>query len=231
MQDLFMKEAEKYNVLPIDDRIFERVNAALVGRPDLMAGRTSLTVYEGMIGMTENVFINTKNRSHTITAEVTIPKDGAEGVILAQAGRFGGWSLYLKDGKPTYTYNFLGLQHFTIAAKEPVSAGMATIRYEFAYDGDGLAKGGLGTILVNGKKVAEGRIERTQPGVFSADEGADVGEDGETPVVEDYGIPAPYYFTGQIDKVTIDVKEMGKADKAAEDKGRAEAAHKKALSD
>ena len=118
MQDLFMKEAEKYSVLPIDDRVIERVNAALVGRPDLMAGRTSLTVYEGMIGMSENVFINTKNRSHTITAEVDIPKGGANGVILAQAGRFGGWSLYLKDGKPTYTYNFLGLQRFTIAASD-----------------------------------------------------------------------------------------------------------------
>ena len=118
MQELFMKEAVKYSVLPIDDRVLERLNAALVGRPDLMAGRTSLTVYEGMTGMSENVFINTKNRSHTITAEVQIPKGGAKGVILAQAGRFGGWSLYLKDGKPTYTYNFLGLKRFTIAAKQ-----------------------------------------------------------------------------------------------------------------
>ena len=117
MQDLFMKEAEKYNVLPIDDRVLERVNAALVGRPDLMGGRTSLTVYEGMTGMSENVFINTKNRSHTITADVNIPEGGANGVILAQAGRFGGWSLYFKDGRPTYTYNFLGLQRFTIAAE------------------------------------------------------------------------------------------------------------------
>ena len=198
--------------------VFERVNAALVGRPDLMAGRTSLTVYEGMTGMSENVFINTKNRSHTITAEVTIPKGGAKGVILAQAGRFGGWSLYLKDGKPTYTYNFLGLKRFTIAATEAVPAGKATIRYEFAYDGGGLGKGGMGTIFVNDKKVAEGRIERTQPMIFSADEGADVGEDGETPVVEDYGIPAPYKFTGKIDKVTIDLKEMKKAEKAEEDK-------------
>jgi arylsulfatase len=231
MQDLFMTEAVKYSVLPIDDRVFERVNAALVGRPDLMAGRTTLTVYEGMAGMSENVFINMKNRSHTITAEVNIPKGGAKGVILAQAGRFGGWSLYLKNGKPAYTYNFLGLQRFTIAAKNPVPAGKATIRYEFAYDGGGLAKGGVGTIFVNDKKVAEGRIERTQPMVFSADEGADVGEDGETPVVEDYGIPAPYKFTGKIDKVTIDLKEMKKADKAEEDKGRAETAQKKALSD
>jgi arylsulfatase A-like enzyme len=231
MQDLFMKEAVKYSVLPIDDRSLERLNAALVGRPDLMAGRTSLTVYEGMAGMSENVFINIKNRSHTVTAEVTIPEGGAKGVILAQAGRFGGWSLYLKDGKPTYTYNFLGLKRFAVAANDPVPAGKATIRFEFAYDGGGLGKGGMGTIFVNGQKVAEGRVERTQPLMFSADEGADVGEDGETPVVEDYGNPAPYYFTGKIGKITIDVKEMGKADKAAEDKGRAEAAHKKALSD
>ena len=231
MQDLFMTEAVKYSVLPIDDRTLERLNAALVGRPDLMAGRTTLTVYEGMAGMSENVFINTKNRSHTITAEVNIPKGGAKGVILAQAGRFGGWSLYLKNGVPTYTYNFLGLKRFTIAAKQAVPAGKATIRFEFAYDGGGLAKGGVGTIFVNGKKVAEGRIEQTQPLSFSADEGADVGEDGETPVVENYGVPAPYKFTGKINKVTIDVKEIGKADKAAEDKGRAEAAQKKAMSD
>ena len=231
MQDLFMKEAEKYNVLPIDDRTIERVNAALVGRPDLMAGRTSLSVYEGMIGMSENVFINTKNRSHTITAEVNIPKGGAKGVILAQAGRFGGWSLYLKDGKPAYTYNFLGLQRFTVAAKQAVPAGKATIRYEFAYDGGGLAKGGVGIIFVNDKKVAEGRIERTQPMIFSADEGADVGEDGETPVTENYGIPAPYKFTGKINKVTVDLKEMKAADKDEEGKSQKVASLKKGLSD
>jgi arylsulfatase len=231
MQALFLKEAEKYSVLPIDDRSIERFNAALVGRPDLMAGRTSLTVYEGMIGMSENVFINTKNRSHTITAEVNIPQGGANGVIIAQAGRFGGWSLYLKDGKPTYTYNFLGLQRFTIPAKQAVPAGKATIRYEFAYDGGGLAKGGAGTIYVNGQKVAEGRIERTQPMLFSGDEGVDVGEDGETPVTEDYGIAAPYKFTGKIDKVTIDVKPMKTAESAEEKKARAEAALEKELSD
>ena len=231
LQALFMAEAVKYSVLPLDDRIFERLIPSMVGRPDLMAGRTSLTVYEGMTGMSENVFINAKNRSHSVTAEVAIPKGGAKGVILAQAGRFGGWSLYLKDGKPTYTYNFLGLKRFTIAAKEKVPAGKATIRFEFAYDGGGLGKGGIGTILVNGKKVAEGRIERTQPMFFSADEGADVGEDGETPVVENYGIPAPYKFTGNIGKVTIDLKEMPAADKTAAEKGQKETAHKKALSD
>jgi len=231
MQDLFLKEAVKYRVLPMDDRVIERVNAALVGRPDLMAGRTSLTVYEGMTGMSENVFINTKNSSHTITAEVEIPKGGANGVVLAQAGRFGGWSLYLKNGKPTYTYNFVGLMRFTVAAPTPLPPGKATIRYEFAYDGGGLAKGGLGAIFVDGRKVAEGRIERTQPMLFSADEGADVGEDGETPVVEDYGIPAPYKFTGKIGKVTIDLKDMKAAEKAEESKLRAAAAHRRAMAD
>jgi len=231
MQDLFMKEAEKYYVLPIDDRTLERLNAALVGRPDLMAGRTSLTVYEGMTGMSENVFVNVKNRSHTITAEVQIPKGGAKGVILAQAGRFGGWSLYLKNGKPTYTYNFLGLKRYTIAGTQPVPAGKAAIRFEFAYDGGGIGKGGTGTIFVNGKRIGQGRIEQTQGYGFSADEGADVGEDGETPVVENYGVPAPYKFTGKINKVTIDLEEMKKAEKAEEDRLRAEAAHKKAMSD
>ncbi|HOW55810.1 MAG TPA: arylsulfatase [Syntrophorhabdaceae bacterium] len=231
MQELFIKEAIKYPVLPIDDRGVERLNSALVGRPDLMAGRTTLTVFEGMKGMSENVFINTKNRSHSITAEVIIPKGGANGVILAQAGRFGGWCLYLKDGKPSYTYNYLGLKSTTIAAKQVIGAGKATIRYEFAYDGGGLGKGGVGTIFVNGRKVAEGRIEQTQPLAFSGDEGADVGEDGETPVVANYGIQAPYKFTGKISKVTIDLKETGKAQKAQEDKLRAEAARKKALSD
>ena len=231
MQALFLKEAEKYRVLPIDDRSLERTNAALVGRPDLMAGRTSLTVYEGMAGMSENVFISTKNVSHSITAEVEIPKGGAKGVILAQAGRFGGWSLYLKDGKPSYTYNFLGLQRFTVAAKQPVAAGKVTIRFEFAYDGGGLGKGGKGTLFVNGNKVAEGRIDRTQAMIFSADEGADVGEDGETPVVETYGIAAPYKFTGKIARVTVDIPPMKTAGTPQAHKAQTAAAQQKAMSD
>ena len=229
MQALFMTEAVKYNVLPIDDRLTERFVAALVGRPDLMAGRTSLTVYQGMRGMSENVFINAMNRSHTITAEVEIPQGGANGVILAQAGRFGGWSLYLKDGKPTYTYNFLGLMRFNIPAAQPLAAGKAKIRYEFAYDGGGLGKGGVGTILVNGQKVAEGRIEHTQCCVYSTDEGADVGADEDTPVSEDYQVP--FKFTGTIDKVTIELKKMKMADKDGVEKSHKEAVLKKALAD
>jgi arylsulfatase len=210
MQDLFMKEAVKYSVLPLDDRVLERTNAALVGRPDLMAGRTSLIVHQGMTGMSENVFINLKNRSHSITAELEIPKTKANGVILAQAGRFGGWSFYLKDGKPTYTYNFLGLQRYTIAAKQALPPGKTTVRVDFEYDGGGPGKGGKGTLFVNGTNVATGRIDRTQCCFFSADEGADVGADEGTPVTEDY--KAPFKFTGKIGKVTIELKEEKKAD-------------------
>jgi arylsulfatase len=225
LQDLFLKEAVKYRVLPIDDRLFERINASTVGRPDLMGGRTSLTLHAGMKGMSENVFLDMKNRSFTITADIESPAGGASGVILAQGGRFGGWSLYFKGGKPIYTYNFLGLQRFTVAAAQAVPAGKATIRFDFAYDGGGLAKGGLGTISVNGKKVAEGRIERTQPMIFSADETADVGEDDATPVTEDYKA-YDNKFTGKILKVTVDVKEMGAGEKAAASKANAEAARK-----
>jgi arylsulfatase A-like enzyme len=205
MQDLFLKEAIENHVLPIDDRGIERVNAALAGRPDLMAGRTSLTVYEGMTGLSENVFINVKNRSHAITAEVEIPGHAADGVILCQAGRFGGWSLYLKGGRPTYTYNWLGLERFTVTATEALPPGRATIRFEFAYDGGRPGSGGTGTILVNGRKVAGGRIDRTQGFVFSVDEGADVGRDGGTPVTDDYK-ERDNAFTGRIHKVTIEQK-------------------------
>jgi arylsulfatase A-like enzyme len=205
LQALFMKEAARNHALPLDDRNLERLNSALVGRPDLMAGRTSLTVYPGMTGMSENVFINLKNRSFTIDAEVEVPDRGAGGVILCQAGRFGGWSLYFKDGKPTYTYNWLGLQRYTIAAQDAVPAGKATIRLAFAYDGGHPGSGGTATILVDGKKAVEGRVERTQAYIFSADEGADVGVDEGTPVVEAISGPDSR-FTGKIGKVTIDLK-------------------------
>jgi arylsulfatase A-like enzyme len=230
LQDLFLKEAVKNRVLPIDDRVIERMIPAMAGRPDLMGSRTSLTLYEGMTGMSENVFINLKNRSHTITADLEIPQGGANGVILAQAGRFGGWSLYMKDGKPTYTYNFLGLQRFNIAAAQPLPTGKATIRYEFASDAPGMGKGGIGTIFVNGQKVAEGQIEHTQCCFFSADEGADVGVDEGTPVTEDYKV-GNNKFTGKIEKVTIDLKEVKAADKGEAEQSRKEASLKKSLSD
>jgi len=209
LQALFMKEAEKYHVLPIDDRTVERVNPAIAGRPDLLAGRKSLTLYDGMNGMLENTFINVKNQSKTITAEVEIPKGGANGVILAQGGRFGGWSLYMKDGKPAYTYNYLGLERFTVASTSAVPAGAATVVLDFVYDGGGLGKGGMATLSVNGETVADGRIEKTQPLIFSADETADVGLDNQTPVAEGIGIGRDETrFTGKIHKITLEVKDV-----------------------
>ncbi len=209
LQALFMSEAQKYHVLPIDDRVIVRMNPAIAGRPDLLGDRTSLTLYDGMDGMLENTFMNVKNRSKTITAEVVIPEGGANGVILTQGGRFGGWSLYMKDGKPIYTYNFLGLERFTVASNSVVPAGAATIVLDFAYDGGGFGKGGNATLSVDGKTVAEGRIERTQPLIFSADETADVGLDNQTPVAEGIGIGRDETrFTGKIHKITLDVKDV-----------------------
>ena len=206
LQALFMKEAEKYHVLPIDDRTIERTNPQLAGRPDVLGDRKSLTLYEGMEGMLENTFMNTKNRSSKITAELDIPASGANGAILTQGGRFGGWSLFMKDGKPAYTYNFLGLSRYTVAAPQALPSGPATVTLDFAYDGSGNGKGGKATLYVNGKSVAEGRVEKTQPNIFSADETADVGIDNQTPVAEGIGIGAETRFTGKINKVTLEVQ-------------------------
>ncbi len=207
LQALFMKEAKRNNALPIDDRVFERIIAANVGRPDLMGNRTSLTLADGMTGMTENVFLNIKNRSMSVTAEVETPEDtAANGIVIAQGGRFGGWALYVKDGKPAYDYNFLGMQRFTVASDEALKPGKSTIRFEFAYDGGGVGKGGMGTLYINDQKVGQGRIERTQPTIFSADETADVGIDLATPVVESIGAEAKSRFTGSIPSVTVDVQ-------------------------
>jgi arylsulfatase len=206
LQAVFLREAEQRHVLPMDDRVFERLDGATVGRPDLMAGRNSLTLAEGMTGMMEGVFVNVKNRSKTITAELDVPQGGANGTILAQGGRFGGWSLYVQDGVPAYGYNFLGMQQTSIVASKPLAPGKATVKFDFAYDGGGPGKGGTGTLFINGEKVGEGRIEHTQAGMFSADETADVGIDLGTPVVEAIGSEARSRFNGHIPKVTVEVR-------------------------
>jgi len=229
MQDLFMHVASLNHVLPIDDRTVERFNPSLAGRPDLMAGRTTLTVYQGMTGMTENTFVNIKNQSHSITADVVVPKDGAEGVLLAQGGRFGGWSLYVKDGKPVYTYNWLGLKRYSVTSKQKLAPGKATVRFDFVYDGGGAGKGGLGIIIVNGQKVAEARIDQTECCTFSLDEGADVGRNEGTPVTEDYEVP--FAFNGVIDKVTVTLGDTSETDRAAAELVRRENRAKRVLAD
>ncbi|MDD1617561.1 MAG: arylsulfatase, partial [Methylococcaceae bacterium] len=200
LQKLFMDEAVKYKVLPIDDRSIERLNPAIAGRPDLMNGRTSLTLYEGATGIPENAFINVKNTSLTITADVDVPANGS-GVLIAQGGDFGGWSFYMKDGKPSYTYNWLGLEQFNITTKQKVAAGKHTLKFDFAYDG-GRGAGGTGSIFLDDKKIGEGKIAKTQSYVFGMDETADVGVDQNTPVNPAY--KGKSKFTGKINKITVE---------------------------
>ena len=204
LQQVFTKEAIRNHVLPIDDRRAERFNPALAGRPDLMGGRKSLTVYEGMIGMTENAFINVKSVPHTITAEIAVEDVNASGVIISQAGYFGGWTLYMKDGKVHHGYNWFALEHTNVAASSALAPGKHTVVYEFIPDEAKPGAGGKSVITVDGKKVAEGHIPKTQAYLFSADEGADVGEDGETNVSPDYK-QGDNKFTGKIAKVTIEL--------------------------
>ena len=208
LQALFLKEAEAHHVLPLDDRLLERAIAAIVQRPDLMHGRTSITLGDGMTGLLENTFINIKNRSFSVVAEVEVPASGANGTVIAQGGRFGGWSLYVKDGVPAWDYVFLGLQRTSVVATKPLAPGKTTLRLEFAYDGAPreMGKGGTATLYVGDEKVAEGKVPHTQAAIFSADETADVGIDLGTPVVEAIGSEAKSRFTGKIPKVTVSVK-------------------------
>jgi len=213
MQAAFLTEAVKYNVLPLDDRQPQmRFNAAIAGRPDVMAGRTSLTVYEGMKGMKENAFINMKNTSYAITADVEAPPSGASGVLIAQGGLHSGWSFYVKDGKPKFAYNYLG-NLTTISSAERLPSGTVSVTCDFVYDGGKPGAGGTGTILINGKKVGSGRIEHSIPFIFGA-ETADVGIDLYTPVTADYA-KGNNKFTGKIDKVTIDLKKTNALSEAA----------------
>lgn len=203
LQDLFMVEAEKYHVLPIDDRAVERTNAKLVGRPTVMGDRTSVTYGEGMKGMGVDVFIDLRNTSYTITADVEVDANG-NGVIVCQGGRFGGLSLYLKGGKPMFAYNYLGLESYYVSATQKLAPGKYTLVYDFKYDGGGAGKGGLGTIYVNGTKVASEQLPKTQPGIFSVDDLADIGLDEGTQVA-DYG--GSHKFNGKIQKVYVEVKK------------------------
>ncbi|MES2661164.1 MAG: arylsulfatase [Verrucomicrobiota bacterium] len=206
LQAVFLKEAIRNRVLPIDDRRSERFNPAIAGRPDLLNGRKTLTVYPGMIGMMENAFINVKGVHHTVEAEVEIPQGNANGVIIAQAGYFGGWTIYLKDGKPRHEYNWFAIERTNIGGDAPLTPGKHTIGYEFIPDEKKPGTGGKSILSVDGKKIAEAQIPKTQPFAFSADEGADVGIDAETNVSPDYKPGLPSTFTGKIVKVTVEQK-------------------------
>ena len=205
LQRLWLIEAVRYNVLPLDDRFAERANPGLAGRPELIKGTRQL-LFGGMGRLTESSILNTKNKSYAITAEVVVPETGAEGVIIALGGTTGGWSLYAKDGKPKYCYNFYGIQRTYIEGQKEIPSGQHQLRMEFTYDGGGMAKGGLTTLYLDGEKIGEGRVEHTEPILFSADETCDLGYEAGSPVSEDYG-PRGNEFTGEVNWVEIDLGE------------------------
>jgi len=208
LKRLFDLEASKYNVFPLDDRKAERTNPDLAGRPVVVHGKSQI-FFQGMRRLSENSVINIKNKSHSVTAELEIPKSGTNGVIVAHGGNMGGWSLYAMDGKLRYHYNFLGLKHFDVTAASPLPAGHHQVRMEFNYDGGGLGKGGSVTLYVDGNMSGEGRVERTHAFFFSMDETLDVGDDVGEPVSPDYG-PKGNAFTGKIHWVQIDIDAAAK---------------------
>jgi arylsulfatase len=203
LQRLFLIEAARYRVLPLDDRRVERVSAALAGRPTLIQGNTQL-LFAGMGRLSEHSVIDIKNRSHSVTAQVVIPDGGASGVIIAQGGAFGGWTVYLLDGKPAYCYNLFGAQLFKVVGESAVDAGEHQIRVEFDYDGGGYGKGGNATLFVDGDSVGEVRVDATVPMIFSLDETTDLGQDTATAVTDDLTVKETE-FTGRIRWVQIDV--------------------------
>jgi arylsulfatase len=203
LQRSFLLEAVKYNVLPLDDRRVERFNPDIAGRPTLVKGDSQL-LFSGMGRLSENSVLNLKNKSHAVTAEIMVPDGGASGVLIAQGGEFGGWSLYLKDARPKYCYNHFGLQEYIVEGSAPVPAGKHQVRMEFRYDGGGLGKGGTVRLFIDGQPCGEGRVDATVPMVFSADETMDIGVDSASPVSSDYTGPESR-FTGKVAWVQLDL--------------------------
>jgi len=225
LQAIFDREAKKYQVYPLDTSFAERADPAI--RPSLTRGRTEFIYYPGMIRIPEGTAPDIKNKSFSMTAHVDIPEDGANGVIATEGGRFGGWGLLMTEGKPEFVYAFSNQpQHkYRIASQEPLGPGNHIIQFDFKYDGGGIGRGGTGTLLVDGKQAAQGRIEKTIRARFSLDETFDVGQDTGTPVVEDYVDKMPFKFTGTLTKFVINLtpsaltqeqaKEVDKSQRAA----------------
>jgi arylsulfatase A-like enzyme len=209
LQRLWLIEAARYNVLPIDDRVAERMNPDTAGRPVLIKGNTQI-LFGSMGRLSENSVVSVKNKSHSVTSEIVVPKTGAEGVIVAQGGNIGGWSLYAKNGKLKYCYNLLGIQHFYVESANVIPEGDHQVRMEFAYAGGGLGKGGDVSLYVDGKKAGEGKVPATAAMIFSADDGCDIGEDTGAPVSEDYG-PHGNAFTGHVKGVQIAIAAAAEA--------------------
>jgi Sulfatase len=209
LQRLFLIEAAKYNVLPLDDDLAKKLNPDTAGRPVLIKGKTQI-LFSGMERLGENCVVNIKNKSHAVTAQIVVPKSGAEGVIVAQGGNIGGWSLYAKAGKLKYCYNLGGVHYFYAEAASPLPEGEHQVRMEFTYAGGGLGKGGKVTLYCDGKKVGEGEVPMTQAIVFSADDGCDVGVDNGSPVSPDYK-PRGNEFNGVVKGVELAIAEAAES--------------------
>jgi arylsulfatase A-like enzyme len=209
LQRLWLIEATRYKVLPLDDRTVERMNPDTAGRPVLIRGNTQI-LFGGMGHLSENCVLNLKNKSHSVTAQIEVPQKGAEGVIVSQGANIGGWSLYAKSGKLKYCYNWGGFKQFFVESSTPIPAGDHQVRMEFAYAGGGLGKGGKATLFVDGKKVGEGEIGATLAMVFSADDGCDVGEDSGAPVSPDYGAQGNA-FNGRVKGVQLAIAEAAES--------------------
>jgi arylsulfatase A-like enzyme len=206
LQRLWLIEATRYNVLPLDDNVGARMNSDLAGRPVLIKGKSQI-LFGSMGRLSENSVLNLKNKSHSVTAEIVVPATGAvEGVIVAQGGNIGGWSLYAKGGKLKYCYNLLGIHYFYVESKDPLPAGQHQVRMEFAYAGGGLGKGGTATLFVDGKQVGQGNVAATAAMVFSADDGCDVGKDTGSSVSQEYK-PTENTFTGTVKGVQLAIAE------------------------
>jgi hypothetical protein len=201
LQEDFWVEAKKYDVLPLDDRFSERGDPSL--RPSLIAGRTNFTYYPGAVRIPEPSAANTKNVSHTIAATIEVPQGGADGVLVAEGGAAGGYTLYVKDGKPVYEYNYMAHERYVVTSSETLSAGPAVVRVDIKYDGGGIGKGETASLFINDKKVGEGRIDKSVPGRFG-NETLDVGMDNGSPVSEAY--QPPFAYAGTIKKVSITIE-------------------------
>jgi arylsulfatase A-like enzyme len=203
LQLLFYAEAARYNVLPLDHSRIPRMDVSI--RPSLTRGRTDFTYYGSIARIPEGAAPDVKNKSFRITADVVMPKHGGQGVLVTQGGLSAGYALMLENGKPVFHYNVANVAHYNIASRKSLAPGKHTVVFDFKYAGGGIGKGGTGTISVDGKQVAEGRIDNTMPVRFSFDETFDVGEDTGTPVSLDYDVP--FKFTGKIEKVVVHLGE------------------------
>jgi len=205
MKEKFLEQAIENQVLPLDDRLLERLVPSVAGRPTLLGDRTSMDLYPYAWNLVEDSILNVKNVSNSVTAFVDKKGDDEDGVIFSQGGRFGGWSLYVQNNKPSYTYNYMG-ELFTITSNKPLPAGKSEIRFELDYDGGGVGQGADVRLKLNGEVVAEGRMEKTIASRFSIDEGADVGLDrGSAVTIKTIGPRRYSAYGGQIDKVTLQI--------------------------